>query len=234
MKFKILLPLLALTGGVMLYSCSKSDKGFSSTGDKVLETYLPGTKMEIKELSIYTKDRVITDPAVIQSYIDRRLSTDMKSRFYVGVSSVDVAPSSDALLFTDNGRVNIDGINEEIVGYQDSLMLIAEYTSSTTPRYGISSCSDLFARVPAYTPLSACPDSSCTTYRKTSPIITDGNKSYYIPLLTYAVTTSECNFSSAEWPMVNIVDRDFQSSMVAGDTVLLQYARLPLVPKATN
>jgi hypothetical protein len=234
MKFKILLPFLALTGGVIFYSCKKSNDSTSTTGDKVLETYLPGNKMEIKELSLYTKDQVITDAALIQSYIDRKLSTDMKSRFYVGVTSVDVPQDNTALLFTDNGRVNVNGINEEITGYQDSLMLVSEYTSSATPRYGISSCSDLFARVPVYTPLSGCMDSSCTTYRKTSPIITDGNKAYYIPLLTYAVSTGECNFSSAEWPMVNIVDRRFQSRMNAGDTVLIQYARLPLLPKASN
>jgi hypothetical protein len=233
MKFNILLPLLALTGGVILYSCSKSNDG-ATTGDKVLETYLPGTSMEIKELSIYTKDQVITDPAVIQSYIDRRLNTDMQSRFYVGVNTVNIAPNTTALLFTDNGRVNINGINEEITGYQDSLMLLSEYTSSQVPRYGISSCSDLFARIPAFTPLTGCVDSTCDTYRKTIPIITDGNKTYYLPMLTYAVTTAECNFSSAEWPMVNIVNHDFQSKMVAGDTVLLQYARLPLVPKASN
>lgn len=234
MKFKILLPFLALTGGVILYSCSKDSGSSSSQGDKVLETYLPGTKMEIKELSIYTKDNVITDVNIIQGYIDRRLNADMKARFYVGVSSVDIAPDNTALLFTDNGRVNINGINEEITGYQDSLMLLSEYTSSQVPRYGISSCSDLFAKIPAYTPLSGCVDSSCTTYRKTSPIITDGNKTYYIPLLTYAVSTSECNFSSAEWPMVNIINHNFQTKLAAGDTVLVQYARLPLMPKASN
>ena len=234
MKFKILFPLLALTSGVIFYSCSKNSGSSNTNDDKILETYLPGTTLEIKELSIYTKDGVITDNTIIQSYIDRRLNSDMKARFYVGVSSVQIPADNTALLFLDNGRVNVNGLNMEISGYKDSLMLVSDYISSQTPSYGVSSCSDLFARIPAYTPLSGCQDSTCKTYRKTTPIVTNGNKSYYIPLLTYAVTTNECSYSSAEWPMVNILSKDFQSKMVAGDTVLVQYAKLALNPKTNN
>ena len=234
MKFRILLPLLALSTGVVLYSCSKSNDSNNTPADKVLDSYVPGTTMEIKELSIYTKDGVIRDNAIIQSYIDRKLNSDMKARFYVGVSSVPVPQDNTSLKFLDNNRVNINGENKEITSYKDSVMLISNYLSSQTPKYGISTCSDLFAKIPAYTPLSDCPDSTCPTYRETSPIVTDGNKSYFIPLLTYAVTTNECTFYSANWPLVNVLSNDFQSHLTAGDTVLVQYARLPLSHKTNS
>ena len=232
MKFKILLPLLALTTGVVLYSCSKNNN--NTPADQIVDSYIPGTTMEIKELSIYTKDGIISDKATIQSYIDRRLNSDMKARFYVGVSNVAVPQDNTSLLFLDNNRVNINGINQEITGYKDSVMLVSDYVPSQTPSYGISTCSDLFAKVPAYTPLSGCPDSSCATYRETTPIITDGNKSYFIPMLTYAVTTDECTFYNANWPVINVMSKNFQSKMQAGDTVLVQYARLPLVHKTSG
>ena len=233
MKLRILLPVLALTTGIVLYSCSKSNDSSGASGDKILDSYYPGTTMEIKQLSIYTKDGVISDQATIQSYIDRKLNSDMKARFYVGVNSVAVPQDNTSLLFLENNRVNVNGTNKEITAYKDSLMLVSDYVSSTTPKYGISSCSDLFAKVPAYTPLYGCIDSSCATYRATSPIITDGNKSYFIPMLTYAVTTNECTYYNAQWPVINILSPNLQSYLKAGDTVLVQYARLPLVHKTT-
>jgi hypothetical protein len=234
MKLSILFPVLALTTGIILYSCSKDSGSSDTTGDKILDSYYPGTTMEIKELSIYTKDGVITDQATIQSYMDRKLNSDMKARFYVGVTSVPVPQDNTSLLFLDNNRVNVDGTNKEITAYKDSLMLVSDYVASTTPKYGISSCSDLFAKVPAYTPLYGCADSSCATYRATSPIITDGNKSYFVPLLTYAVTTNECTYYNAQWPVVNVLSPNLQSYLKAGDTVLVQYARLPLVHKSSS
>ena len=230
MKFRILLPVLALTTGIVLYSCSKDDNN-APKDDQIVDSYVPGTTMEIKELSIYTKNGVITDNAIIQSYIDRKLNSDMKARFYVGINNVPVPQDNTSLLFLDNNRVNVNGTNMEITAYKDSLMVVSEYTTSQAPKYGISTCSDLFAKIPAYTPLTGCPDSSCATYRAATPIITDGNKSYFIPLLTYAVTTNECTFYSAQWPMVNIINKDFTTKLNAGDTVLIQYAKLPLVHK---
>jgi len=236
MKLRILFPVLALTTGIVLYSCSKDNGSSSTEGDKVLDSYYPGTTMEIKELSIRTKDGVITDRATIQSYIDRKLNSDMKARFYVGVSSVAVPQDNTSLKFLDNNRVNVNGINKEITTYKDSVMLVSDYVAVPTPKYGISTCSDLFAKVPAYTPLYGCPDSTCATYRETTPIVTDGNKSYFVPLLTYAVTTNDCTYYSAQWPLVNVLNPDLQSYLNAGDTVLVQYAKLPLVHKssATN
>ena len=233
MKFKILLPLLALTTGVVLYSCSK-DNNNDTKSDTVIDSYVPGTTMEIKELSIYTKDGVIQDNAIIQSYIDRKLNSDMKARFYVGLNNVPVPQDNTSLLFLDNNRVNVNGVNMEITAYKDSVILVSEYVATQTPKYGISSCSDLFAKIPTYTPYYGCPDSSCATYRETTPIITDGNKSYFIPLITYAVTTNECTFYSANWPMVNTLSSDFQSKLTAGDTVLVQYAKLPFVHKTSG
>jgi hypothetical protein len=233
MKFRILLPLLALTTGVVLFSCSK-DSNNNTKDDTIIDSYVPGTTMEIKEVSIYTKNGVIHDNAIIQSYMDRNLNSDMKARFYIGVNNVPVPQDNTAMNFLDNDRVNVNGENMEITGYKDSLILVSKYVASQTPAYGISSCSDLFAKIPAFTPYYGCPDSSCATYRETTPIITDGNKSYFIPLITYAVTTNECTFYSATWPLVNTLSSDIQSKLTAGDTVLVQYAKLPFVHKTSG
>ena len=233
MKYiKILLPLLV--SGVIFFACSKDDGKVDTPGDKVLDTYYPGAAMEIKELSLYTKNGVITDQEVIHGYIDRNLTDDMKSRFYFNTRSVAVPQNNTILKFLDNNRVNINNTNMEITTYKDSLMLISEYPTSQVPLYGISTCSELFAKIPAITPLYGCIDSTCATYRKTTPIISNGNSSYAVPLLTYAVTTNNCTFASAEWPMINVLSNDFESRLVNGDTVLVQYATLPLVKKATN
>ena len=229
MKYKILLPLLV--SGLFFNACSKDEATTATPEDKVLETYYPGSSLEIKEVAIYTSNGVITDPAVLNEYIDRKLSDDMKSRFYVGKSSVTMSSDNTILKFLDNNRVNINGTNMEIIGRKDSLMLIAEYTSKQVPMYGISTCSDLFAKVPEYTPLTGCADGNCATYRKTYPIISYGNSQYYVPILTYAASTDQCDFASAEWPMINVLSEDFQSKLVAGDSVLVQYARMPLVKK---
>lgn len=229
MTYKILLPLLI--SGLFFNACSKDEATTATPGDKVIDTYYPGSTLEIKELAIYTSNGVITDQAVINGYIDRKLPDDMKSRFYVGQSSVSFAEDKTILKFLDNNRVNVNNVNMEIIGYKDSLMLIAEYTSRQVPMYGISTCSDLFAKIPAITPLYDCVDSTCATYRKTTPIITNGNSHYFIPILTYAVSTNECSFASAESPIINVLSSDFQSKLIAGDTVLVQYARLPLNKK---
>ena len=229
MKYKILLPLLI--SGLFFNACSKDETTTSTPDDKVLETYYPSSSLEIKELAIYTSNDVITDPATINEYIERKLSDDIKSHFYVGKSSVTMPAGNTILKFLDNNRVNIDGTNMEIIGHKDSLMLIAEYTSRQVPIYGISTCSDLFAQIPAYTPLSGCVDGACETYRKTYPIITNGDSQYFLPILTYAASTNQCNFASAEWPMINVKSLDFQTKLVAGDSVLVQYAKLPLIKK---
>ena len=229
MKHKILFSLLV--SGVFFYACSKDNPANNTPDDKVLDTYYPGSSMQIKQLAIYTKDGIISDPEFIDGYIDRNLNDDVKSKFYVGASSVPTNGYNTTLKFLDNSRVNINGINMEITGYRDSLMLVSEYTASSVPIYGISTCSDLFAKVPAYTPLSDCTDNSCTSYRKTYPILTNGGSEYYIPVLTYAVLTNQCAFANAQWPVINVLDNDLQSYLVAGDSVLVQYGKIPLVKK---
>ncbi len=63
--------------------------------------------MEIKEIAIYTNNQVITDKATIVDFLDRNFGDDVKSKFYFGLSSVPVPPSSNLLHFPDNNRVNI-------------------------------------------------------------------------------------------------------------------------------
>lgn len=230
MKYKILLPLLV--SGVFFYACSKDNPANDTPADKILDTYYPGSTMQIKQFAIYTKDGIISDPNYIRGYIDRKLNDDMKSRFYVGASSIPIPSDETALQFLDNNRVHVNGINMEITGYKDSLMLVSEYTPTPVPIYGISTCSDLFAKVAAFSALSACPEGSCSSYRKTYPIITNGDSEFHIPILTYAVSTNECSFSSAQWPVINVLNENLQSYLVAGDSVLVQYAKIPLVKKA--
>jgi hypothetical protein len=218
-----------LVFGVFFYACSKDNPANNTPDDKVLDTYYPGPSIQIKQLAIYTKDGIISDPEFIDGYIDRNVNDDLKSKFYVGASSVPTNGYNTTLKILDNSRVNISGVNMEITGYKDSLMLVSEYTSSPVPVYGISTCSDLFAKVPAFTPLSGCQDSTCASYRKTYPIITNGDSEYYIPVITYAALTNQCSFSSAQWPVINVLDTDLQSYLVAGDSVLVQYAKIPLV-----
>jgi hypothetical protein len=230
MKYKILLPLLV--SGLFFNACSKDDAKTETPGDKILESYYPGTTMEIKELAIYTSGDVITDPATIQSFINRNVSGDAKSKFFVGISSVPVPASNTALHFLNDNRVNVNGINMQITGYKDSLMLVSEYTSTPITSYN-STCTALLGKVAEYSPYTECLNGNCATYRKTSPLIVSG-ANYYAPLLTYAVITNDCAATLVEIPAINIKSSELQSRLVAGDSVLIQYAKLPLVKKASE
>ena len=76
----------------------------------------------------------------IQGFIDRNISADAKSHFFVGISSVPVPASSTVLHFLNDNRVNVNGINMEITGYKDSLMLVTEYTPTPIPASTIYLC----------------------------------------------------------------------------------------------
>jgi hypothetical protein len=230
MNYKILLPVLI--SGVLFNACSKSDSKVDAPGDTILETYYPGTTMEIKELAIYTKDGVVTDGATIQSFIDRNVSIDARSSFYVGKTAVEVSVPAQPLHFLNDNRVNYNGINMQITGYKDSLILISEYTASPFPSY-TTTCGLLLGKVPEYTAFSDCPAGNCASYRRTNALIRSG-ANYYAPMLTYAVVTKECAITATEIPAVNIVNTELKSMLGAEDSVLIQYAKLPLVKKATT
>lgn len=227
MKYKILFPLLA--SGLFFNACSKDANTTEVPGDTILETYYPGTTMEINELSIYTSDSVITDPAFIQGFIDRNVNADANSNYYVGASTISVPASSQVLQFLNNNRVNFKNVNMEIAGYKDSVMLITEYTSTPFSTFG-TSCGDLLARVPEYSPFNDCPDGSCTSYHRTYPFIVSG-ANYFEPVLTYTVVTKDCVITPSEIPVINFKSNDLQQKLGAGDSVLIQYGRLPLVKK---
>ncbi|HEX6430664.1 MAG TPA: hypothetical protein VF008_23390 [Niastella sp.] len=188
--------------------------------------------MEIKELAIYTDEDVVTDPAVIQDFINRNVSVEAKKQFFVGVSTVPVPASNTALHFLNDNRVNVNGVNMQISGYKDSLMMVTEYTSTPIPTLN-STCATLLSQVPEYNPFTDCPVGNCGTYRKTSPLIISG-AGYYAPLLTYAVVTKDCAATLVEIPAINIKSHDLQSRLVAGDSVLVQYAKLPLIKNAKD
>jgi hypothetical protein len=233
MKYKILLPLLI--SGLFFSACSKDDATETDRpggGDTILETYIPGTVMQIAELAIYTSNDVITDPGTIQGFIDRNVKPEAKSSFFVGVSSVPIPDSKQILYFLNDNRVHLNGLNMEIMGYKDSTMLIAEYGSTTFPVF-YTTCSSLLARVPAFSPYTDCPDGSCSSYRKTYPLLVSG-ATYYAPLLTYAVKTNDCASTTTELPSINFKNEDLTSKLAAGDSVLIQYAKLPLVKKASE
>ncbi|MBO9204386.1 MULTISPECIES: hypothetical protein [Niastella] len=228
MKFKILIPVLVVTTGIVLYSCSK-DTQTPTPDDTVLSTYYPGSTMEVKELSIRTKNGAVTDPALIQDFINRNVTTEAKANFFVGMSTVPVASSTQALKFLNNNRVNVNGVNMEITGTKDSVQLVTEYTSTPFPVYA-TSCGALLGHVPQYSAFSDCPDANCATYRKTYPLIMSG-ANYYAPLLTYAVVTKDCAITATEVPAINIINPDLQSLLNEGDSVLVQYVKLPLTKK---
>jgi len=229
MKFKILFPVLALTSGVIFYSCSKNDTQTQTPGDTILSTYYPGASMEIKELAIHTSNGVITDPATIQDFVNRNVTPDARASFFVGMTSVPVPPSTQALSFLNDNRVNINGINMQITSVRDSVMLVSEYTSSPFPTYA-TSCGALLGKVPQYTAFTDCPAGNCESYRRTYPLVMSG-ANYYAPLLTYAVVTKDCAITATDVPVINIINSDLQSLLGAGDSVLIQYAKLPLTKK---
>jgi hypothetical protein len=226
MKYKILLPLLVSVA--LLNACSKDKAETELPGDTILETYYPGNAMEIKELALYTTNEVITDGAIIKDFMDRNLGDDVKKHFYPGLTTVPLPVSSTLLHFLNDNRVNVNGVNMQIVGYKDSLMVVSEYTSVPMPNANFT-CNVLANKVMEYNAYTDC--STCSSYRKTSPIIANGSN-YYAPLLTYAVKTDGCFNVPKEIPAINIRNHNLQSEMVEGDTVLLQYAKLPLVKRA--
>jgi hypothetical protein len=230
MKYKILLPLLVSV--VLINACSKDDNKTEVPGDTILASYYPGSTMEIKELAIYTQDGVITDQGTIQGFIERNVSADARSNFYVGMSTVPVPASTQALHFLNDNRVNVNGVNMKIKGYKDSVMLISEYIASPFPSYA-TTCGALLGRVPEYTAFTDCPDGNCASYNRTNPLIVSG-ANYFAPLLTYCVVTKDCAITPTEIPAINILNVDLKSMLVAGDSVLVQYAKLPLLKKATN
>jgi hypothetical protein len=227
MKHKILFPMLV--SGLIFNACSKDSSENNTAGDAVLASYTPGSSLIIDQLAVYTSSGIITDPVFIQEYIDRKVSDGDKSHFYVNQVSVDNPGINLPFNLLNNSRVEFKGVNMEITAKHDTLMLVSEYTSTTTPTYNYS-CGELFSKVPAYTPSTNCKDSSCASYRKTYPIIANGNY-YYYPILTYVASTNDCSMTIAEYPTVNMVNGNLSSLLGAGDSVLVQTARLPLVKK---
>jgi hypothetical protein len=228
MKYKILLPLLVSVA--LLNACSKDKNEVTLPGDTILETYYPGDAMEIKEIAIYTNNTVITDPAFIQDYMDRNLNEDLKKSFFLGMSSIPVPASNNLLHFLNDNRVNVNGTNMQIMGYKDSLMLVSEYTSTPIPN-SVSSCVTLANQVAEFNPFTDCPDGNCGSYRKVTPLIVNG-ASYYAPLLTYVAKTENCVTAASEIPAINVKNHNLQSILAEEDSVLIQFAKLPLLKKA--
>jgi hypothetical protein len=218
-----------LVSGLIFNACSKDNSENQTSGDALLASYTPGDALIIDQVAIYTSSGIITDPAFIQGYIDRKVSDGDKSHFYVNQSYVENPGINLPLGLLNNSRVEFKGVNMEITSKHDTLMLVSEYTSTTTPTYNYS-CGELFSKVPAFSPYTNCPDGSCTNYRKTYPILVNGNY-YYLPILTYVASTNDCSTAIAEYPTVNMLNNNLSSLLAAGDSVLVQTARLPMVKK---
>lgn len=230
MKYKFLLPMLMSVA--LLNACSKKDSNGGAKGDTILESYIPGETLEIKEIAIYTNNQVITDGATIQDFLNRNFDDEVKSKFYLGLTSVPIPASNQVLHMLDNNRVNVNGVNQQIMGYKDSMMIVAEYVSTPIPPL-TNPCTALVNRVGLYNPFTDCPEGNCGSYRKTSPLITNG-VNFYAPLLTFVVKSDNCASVPSETPQVNVKNFELQSTLGEKDTVLLQYAKLPLVKKAKN
>jgi len=166
---------------------------------------------------------------LIQDFINRNVSADARANFFVGMTSVPVPASTQAVTFLNNNRVNANGINMEITSVKDSVMLISEYTETPFPTYA-TTCGALLGKVPQYTAYYNCPDGNCASYRKTYPLIMTG-ANYYAPLLTYAAVTKDCAITATEVPTINTVNSDLNSMLKDGDSVLVQYVKLPLSKK---
>jgi hypothetical protein len=218
-----------LMSGLIFNACSKDNGQIKTPPDEVWASYTPGDALIIDQLAIYTNTGIITDPAFIQEYIGRNVSEGDKSLFNVNRSSIENPGINLSLALLNNNRVEFKGVNMEITSRLDSLMLISEYTTTTTPVYE-HACDELFSRVAAFTPSTNCSDGSCANYRKTYPILVNGNN-YYLPILTYVVSTKDCSMANAEYPTVNTLNSKLSSLLTAGDSVLVQTARLPLVKK---
>ncbi|OQP57332.1 hypothetical protein [Niastella populi] len=230
MKYKILLPLLVSVA--FLNACKKDKSEVTVPGDTILESYYPGESMEIKELAIYTQNTVITDQASIQNFLNRNANDEVKKHFFPGISTVPVPASNTMLNMLNDNRVNVNGVNMQIVGYRDSIMLVREYTSTPIPSTGVP-CQSLSNYVAEYNPFTDCPDANCSTYRKVSPLIVNG-LNYYAPLLTYIVKSDNCVAIPNEMPAINVLNHNLQSLLGLYDSVLVQYAKLPMIKKAKD
>ena len=230
MKYKFLLPMLM--SAALFNACSKNDSTAGTKGDTILESYNPGEILEIKQIAIYTNNQVITDDATIQDFLNRNFGDDVKKNFYLGLTSVPIPASNQVLHMLDNNRVNVNGVNQQIMGYKDSMMIVSEYTSTPIPAT-TTTCTTLVNMVSQYNPFTDCPDKSCGSYRKTTPLITNG-VNFYAPLLTYVIKSDNCATVPSETPQVNVKNFELQSILGEKDTVLLQYAKLPLVKKGKN
>jgi hypothetical protein len=230
MKYKILLPLLVSVA--LLNACKKDKAETNLPGDSIIETYYPGESMEIRELAIYTKDNVITDQGFIQGFLDRNADEETKKHFFLGMSSVPVPGSNNILSILNDNRVNVNGVNMQVMGYRDSLMVVGEYTSTPIPSTA-SSCQVLANLIPEFNPFTDCPDGNCGTYRKKSPLIVNGT-SYYAPLLSYIVKTENCVAVPRELPAINVVNHILSDTLGLNDSVLIQFARLPMIKKAKD
>ena len=231
MNYKSLLALFV--SGLLFATCSK-DKDDANL-------YQTGSTMTIDQLAIYTHDGIISDPAVIQGFLDRNFSQpETQKWFYVNQKTVNDHIIRKTMKFLDNNRIEFNRQTMEIISKTDTLMLIAELNETDVPGAQTAKCDKLLETVPAITPTTYCSSNTCTKYRKTYPILISGGN-YYLPTLYYAVSNTErkvvnglqvieyCGKISQDYPMLNFVKKDLSSSLDINDSILVQTGKVPLV-----
>ena len=225
MKIKILIPVFVF--GIILFACSKKDDTTSTSGQNTTgNTFKTNDELLIDQLAIYTAGGVITDPAVIQKFISNNVDPNDQNKFYPGETDVTFNGISATVEFLYGQKVSFNGTTMEITGKQDSLILVSPYDSATVTN-PVSSCDRLMQLVPGITPQTNCP--SCTKYRPTYPILVSNDGSYYLPVITYAVSSTECASFATQTPMINILSNSLTASLGADDSVLVQVGRVPLL-----
>jgi len=223
MKIKILVPVFVF--GIILFACSKKSDTTSTSGQSnVGNTFKTNDELLIDQLAIYTANGVITDQNVIQNFINNNVDINDQNKFYPGQTDVTFNDIKATVEFLYGQKVSFNGTTMEITGVQDSLILVSSYDSASVTN-PVTSCDRLMQLVPEITPQTNCP--SCTKYRPTYPILVTGSN-YYLPVITYAVSSDECSSFAAQTPMINVLSNTLTASLGTKDSVLVQVGRMPL------
>jgi len=224
MKIKILIPVFVF--GIILFACSKKDDTTTTSNQNTNgNSFKTSDELLIDQLAIYTANGVITDQNVIENFIYNNVDANNQNKFYPGETDVTFDGINATVDFLYGQKVSFNGTTMEIIGKQDSLILVSPYDSATVTN-PVSSCDKLIQLVPGITPATTCP--SCVKYRPTYPILVTGGN-YYLPVITYVVASIECSAFATQTPMINVLSNTLTASLGANDSVLVQVGRVPLV-----
>lgn len=229
---------------LLCFACSK-DKHTNPYGDDVKESYQSGTTLEIQELALYTKTGIVHDAETIKQFLDIHLpdtQSSLRKHFYWNQTTATDLDIAIAVDFLDDNKVRFNTKLTRIISKTDTSMVLEDIDATDVPQTGTAPCDVAHEKVAKIKPLSNCPAGNCTTYHKTYPIMIRDGK-YYLPTIYFMAinthieyvfgmpATITCFKLSQDYPMLNFVNPELSASMDAGDTILVQRARLALERK---